>query len=187
MKKSHFTAIALLTFTGLNLPASPSIAEEISCQGTLGAITVDNVKVPSGKTCTLFRTRVQGTVIVESNATLNARGARIIGNVQGENAAAVNVLANSTVGGSVQVKQGIAATVSASAINGDVQFDSNRGALVANNNRIGGSLQAFQNTGGLRIYTNRINGNLQCKENRPFPLGGGNIVQGSKEDQCSAL
>jgi hypothetical protein len=58
---------------------------------------------------------------------------------------------------------------------------------VANTNRIGGSLQAFQNTGGLRINANRINENLQCKENRPFPLGGGNTVQGSKEDQCSAL
>ena len=58
MKKVHFAAIALLTFTGLNLPASPSMAEEISCQGTLGAITVDNVKVPSGKTCNLNGTRV---------------------------------------------------------------------------------------------------------------------------------
>ncbi|MBW4556972.1 MAG: hypothetical protein KME59_13680 [Trichormus sp. ATA11-4-KO1] len=49
------------------------------------------------------------------------------------------------------------------------------------------SYSAFQNTGGLTIKNNRIDGNLQCKENRPAPTGGGNIVQGNKEDQCSRL
>jgi hypothetical protein len=59
--------------------------------------------------------------------------------------------------------------------------------MVAKQNQIGGNLQAVQNTGGVTIQTNRINGNLQCKENAPSPTGGGNIVQGSKEDQCASL
>ncbi|MGR9086376.1 MAG: hypothetical protein ACU841_04795, partial [Gammaproteobacteria bacterium] len=28
---------------------------------------------------------------------------------------------------------------------------------------------------------------MQCKENRPPPTGGDNIVKGSKEDQCANL
>lgn len=72
-------------------------------------------------------------------------------------------------------------------INGDLQFESNSKALTANQNRIGGNLQAVQNTGGLTIRQNRIDGNLQCKQNNPSPVGGGNIVGGSKEDQCSRL
>ena len=70
---------------------------------------------------------------------------------------------------------------------GDILFDEQDGDLAANRNRIGGNLQAFQNTGGLSINDNRIDGNLQCKKNDPAPTGGGNVVQGSKEDQCEGL
>ena len=40
------------------------------------------------------------------------------------------------------------------------------------------------------LYTvarNRIDGNLQCKTNTPRPVGGRNVVQGNKEDQCARL
>ena len=37
------------------------------------------------------------------------------------------------------------------------------------------------------ITGNWVNGNLQCKENEPPPVGGRNVVQGNKEDQCKAL
>ena len=52
---------------------------------------------------------------------------------------------------------------------------------------VNGDVQMFQNTGGVRVARNRIDGNLQCKENRPAPTGGGNVVQGNKEDQCARL
>jgi hypothetical protein len=45
----------------------------------------------------------------------------------------------------------------------------------------------FANRGTQSVTGNRINGNLQCKENVPAPTGGGNIVQGNKEDQCARL
>lgn len=69
----------------------------------------------------------------------------------------------------------------------DLQFESNSKNLTANKNTIGGSLQAFQNSGGLSITANTIDGNLQCKENNPAPVGGENVVQGNKEDQCAKL
>jgi hypothetical protein len=187
MNATRFIPIALFTLTSGLLTPSVVKAEEITCQGTIGAITVDNIRVPSGKTCTLNSTTVQGTIYVESNAKLTASGVKVVGNIQAENAANVKVNLSSTVGGSIQIKQGQSATISNTKINGDLQLDSNTKALVAQANTIGGSLQAFQNTGGILIKNNKINGNLQCKENVPAPTGSGNVVQGVKEDQCAAL
>lgn len=162
-------------------------AEERTCKGTLGAITVDNLRVPQGATCTLNGTRVQGTIKVERNATLTASRVRVVGNVQGENAALVRVLDRSSVGGSIQVVQGGGARVANSSIGGDVLFDDNTRLVEATRNQVGGNVAAFQNTGGVTISHNRIDGNLQCKENQPRPAGSGNIVDGSKEDQCARL
>lgn len=160
-------AVAATVATAAALVVVPAaLAEETTCRGTLGRVTVDNVRVPQGATCTLNGTRVQGTVKVERSATLNATGIRVIGNVQAEGASRV-VVRTSSVGGSVQVVQGRNATVHANAVKGDVQFFGNRGAI--------------------SITNNRVDGNLQCKENSPAPTGGGNIVQGNKEDQCARL
>ena len=101
---------ALLAITLLTLTWTDALAEERSCRGTLGAVTVDNLRVPQGATCTLNGTRVKGTVYVERSATLRATNAAIVGNVQAENAASVNV-SGGTVGGSVQVKQGGGASI----------------------------------------------------------------------------
>ena len=187
MKRSTRWVAALAAGGALLLPAGPASAEERVCRGTIGAVTVDNLRVPQGASCRLEGTYVQGTVKVERNATLRAFDVRVIGNVQGENARNVVVRNGSTVGGSVQIVQGGAARILGSVITGDILFDDQGGALAANANRIGGSLQAFQNTGGVTINNNRIDGNLQCKQNVPAPTGGGNVVQGNKEDQCRGL
>ena len=167
--------------------AAPAAAEERTCRGTIGAVTVDNLRVPQGATCTLNGTLVKGTVKVERNAVLRANRVRVVGNVQGENAQRVEVSGGSRVGGSVQVKQGGGASVLDSQITGDIQYDANSSSLEASRNRVGGSVQVFQNRGGVRIASNTIDGNLQCKENVPPPVGGGNVVQGNKEDQCARL
>jgi hypothetical protein len=61
------------------------------------------------------------------------------------------------------------------------------GAADVRSNRVTGDVQSFTNGGEQSISTNTINGNLQCKENSPAPAGGGNVVGGNKEDQCSRL
>jgi hypothetical protein len=164
------TKIGLLTLAGslalAALMAAPAFAEERTCRGTIGATTVDNLRVPQGATCTLNGTRVKGTVKVERGATLKASRISVIGNVQAEGAANVNVAASS-VGGSVQVVQGKSSKLDGTSVKGDVQY--------------------FENRGRISITRNRIDGNLQCKENNPPPSGGGNIVQGNKEDQCARL
>jgi predicted PilT family ATPase len=178
-------AASALALASLGL-APQAAAEETVCRGSMGRATVDNLVVPQGARCILTRTIVQGTLQVERDATLGARRVRVTGNVHGENARRVNVI-RSRVGGSVQVKQGAAASVRNSVITHDIQYDANRSALRASRNRVGGSIQVFQNTGGVLIASNRVDGNLQCKENAPPPRGSGNVVQGVKEDQCAGL
>lgn len=173
--------------TSMLLAVAPASAEERICRGSIGAVTLDNVRVPQGATCRLQGTRVQGTIKVERAATLVAAKVIVIGNVQGEGAKSVAIRNNSRVGGSVQVVQGGGAQVVNSTVDGSIQLESNRTALNVLNNTVGSDVQAFQNSGGVEISDNTIDGNLQCKSNNPPPTGSGNEVQGNKEDQCSSL
>jgi hypothetical protein len=178
----------VVAICGISGPASVAVADERVCTGSIGMETVDDLRVPSGATCELNGTRVEGNANVQANATLRARSARVDGNVQGENAARVVVVGSSQVGGSVQVKQGGGADVRETRVTGDIQLDANNGALqhVARNT-VGGNVQVFSNTSGVDITGNTIDGNLQCKENSPPPTGGSNVVRGSAEDQCASL
>lgn len=166
MNRSVIAVTTTAAVAGLGVLAPAAFAEERSCRGTIGKVAVDNLRVPQGATCTLNGTRVKGTIKVEDGATLRATAIRVIGNIQAENHRHVSV-ARSRVGGSLQVKQGGSATVDRSIFGSDVQF--------------------FTNSRAIRITSNRIAGNLQCKENRPAPTGGANVVQGDKEDQCARL
>ncbi len=166
---------------------SSALAEERVCRGTIRAVTLDNVLVPQNATCKLLGTRVKGNIVVKRNATLIADSVVVVGNVQAENALLVEVIDNSRVGGSVQVKQGDSAKVADSKVDADIQFESNDGPLSILRNTVGGNVQVFQNSGGVTIRRNVIDGNLQCKENKPAPQGGKNVVQGNKEDQCAKL
>ena len=97
------------------------------------------------------------------------------------------LVGNSTIGGSYQVVQGRNAGIVHSIVQGGILLDDNTRGLTVRANRVNDSIQVFQNTGGVKIESNRVDGNLQCKENAPAPTGGGNIVQGNKEDQCASL
>lgn len=148
-----------------------ALAEERTCRSAIGAVTLDNVRVPVGSTCVLTGTYVRGTVKVERGASLIATNVRIVGNVQSEGHRRVE-LRTSRVGGSVQLVQGGVTGV--------------RTAVVYRN-RVNGDIQLFSNRGVQYVLSNVVGGNLQCKGNVPAPVGGGNVVGGNKEDQCSRL
>ena len=179
--------VPALVIAAMTVPVTSAHADERVCRGSIGAATLDNVRVPDNATCTLNGTQIEGTLKVESNAKLVAVNVDVDGNVQAENARRVVLRGGSTVGGSVQLKQGDSARVVRTSINGDLQYESNDKILAALSNNVGGNIQVVQNTGGVEIRKNRVDGNLQCKQNVPAPVGGGNIVEGSKEGQCSNL
>ena len=178
--------LSAMMFGALATAAPPVMAEEITCTGTIGAQTVDNLRVPQDGNCTLNGTIVQGTIKVERNGSLDARAVRVIGNVQGENHRYVSVTQDSRIGGNIQLDQGGAFQVLNSRAEG-IQVKSNTGASFLQNNRVGADIQVFSHSGGIKIAKNQVDGNLQCKENSPAPTGGKNVVQGNKEDQCRKL
>ena len=184
--KRLIAVLAAGTVAGLLAPQTAA-AEEKVCRGTIGAKTLDNVKVPQDATCTLKGTKVKGTIKVEEGARLEAVNVDVTGNVQGEGARNVIVRKGSAVDGSVQVVQGKRARVVNSTVNADVLYDEQSGRVVVRSSTVGGNVQAFQNSGEVVIRANDIDGNLQCKGNSPAPTGGNNDVQGNKEDQCKKL
>jgi hypothetical protein len=134
-------AIAAVTAT---MVPQTALGEERSCRGTLGRVTVDNLRVPQGAACTLNGTRVRGAITVQRAARLVANGVRVTGNVQAENARNVVIRRRSLIGGSVQLVQGGRATVQGSRVNGDIHLDENRGPLRVRRNAVGGSIQVVR-------------------------------------------
>ena len=161
-----------LALAGALLVAAPAQADDRICRGTIGARAIDgNVVVPKGASCTLLGTRVDGNVLVKGNATLVARGAKVDGNIQADNHRRVVVTARNgsktRVEGSVQLKQGGGGKLLRLVVDGDIQL--------------------FSNDARFTVRGNRVDGNLQCKSTRPRPVGGNNVVEGNKEDQCRGL
>ena len=165
----------------------PGACEDDGC--VFGPVTLEeNLEIPADVACVLEGTRIEGNVTLAAGSALTATGAFVGGNIQGQEASALDVR-DSEIGGDVQFERGGSVSILGSRIDGNLQLEENAGDLLADLNTIGGDLQAFQNVGGLAItFTdNTIGGNLQCKENDPAPAGGGNVVDGNKEDQCAAL
>ncbi|WP_049566823.1 hypothetical protein [Nonomuraea sp. SBT364] len=185
--KLVLTGAALGTVLGGFVVAGPALADERTCRGTIGAVSVDGVYVPKGATCKLSGTRVEGDVKVAGNATLVAKKVKIDGNVQAEGARSVSVTSRSVVDGDIQVKDGGATTVTSSRVNGNIQLEDNRRRQRVEGTRVDGDIQVKDNRGGVRIYRNKVDGNLQCEDNGPRPTGGRNAVAGDKEGQCRRL
>ena len=177
MKPILAAAAPLALVAGLTVGlGAPAQADDRRCAGTIGAVSIDgDVVVPQGATCNLIGTRVDGNVKVYRNAQLVAKGARVGGNIEAENHRNVQVVprwnngtaTRSVVGGSIQLKQG------------------GGGRIISA--RVGSDVQLFSNNARFEVRHNVIDGNLQCKSNTPSPVGGNNVVQGNKEDQCRRL
>ena len=158
------------------------------CDGyRFGSRDIENLSVPDGARCVLDRgVVVDGNVELGDRSELYAQGVRVGGNVQGQRAAAV-VLETSTVAGNVQLDIGGAITLRDNAIGGSIQLVANGAAVHVLGNVVDSDIQLFDNVAGVWVSDNTVDGNLQCKQNQPVPMGGGNRVQGNKEDQCAPL
>lgn len=143
-----------------------SIISEYRCTSTVSNLTADNLIVPPGKACTVNGAWIKGSVKVEDKARLTVTGLYLKGSLQAKKSPSV-VVTDSVILGTIQVEEG--------------------GAAQLKTSWIGSAALFVKNTGSLLIANNTIYGNLQCKENKFKPTGGGNIVSGNKEDQCSGL
>ncbi|EKA62786.1 hypothetical protein ACFY2Y_14995 [Janibacter hoylei] len=153
-----------LVLTAAVATAPSAAAGDRTCRGTIGKVTVDDVKVPKGATCTLKGTRVKGNITVGSKAVLKGHNMRVDGNIQSSGHRSV-ALGYNTIDGNIQLKSGGSMSIRKNTVDGDIQVFSNK-------------------SGAKNIYDNRVDGNLQCKSNSPAPKGARNKVKGNKEDQC---
>ena len=178
--------LTILAFVAV-LPAAPqALAEATACRGALGAVTVDDLEVPNGATCTLTDTRVRGNIDIEPGATLRASGASVRGNIQSDGHALVDI-ASSITRGSIQLRDGGAFSIVNTNVVGDIQVVDNNGASSLDDNTVGDDVHVKGHRGGVAITENEVEGNLQCRRNDPAPTGGGNTVLGNKEGQCRRL
>lgn len=134
------------------------------CNGTIGAISVQEVNVPNGAICMLNGTRVRGDVKVRSGASLLTSAARVDGNIQAEDALTVSTRNATFVIGDVQVKGRATARIENTTINGNLQIEELGSSLVSIGNRIGGDLQVRKARTSNISFTH-VDGNIQLEEN----------------------
>jgi hypothetical protein len=187
----RFLALSALTLATCSLAVPATQAQvsppNVECNGSLGAVTIDNLEVLEFSTCVLNGTKVLGSISVKPQARLTADNVSVRGNVEATEAVSV-IVRTSAVGGDLMSVQGRTARFVRNTVAGDILVDGQSGVVVVNGNRVGtgvaGNVEVYGNLGGTQVFNNRIGGNLQCKDNLPVPTGGNNIVTGNKEDQC---
>lgn len=181
---------AALAVAGSVALASPVMAGDLECRGTIGAVTVTgNLLVPDDATCVLDGTSVMGAIVVKSRSTLQATGIEATGGLQGESPSTV-VARNSEFGNGIalmkaELNNGFI-ELTGNTVKGDAQLAENRNPIRLEGNDVLGSVQAETNTGGIEITGNLIGNGLQCQANTPAPVGGGNVAK-QKQGQCVAL
>lgn len=168
---------------------SPLYADDIQCTGSIAARTIDgSVIVPPGKSCTLTGTYVTGNVELQDGAkVLIRKGAKVNGSVLTDSAARVRIR-DSEIGGNVQltgVDFSEESSVLNSKIGGTVDWNDNGATFLIRYSEVDSDVKVNQNSALARVFDNVIGGNLQCQGNEPAPRGARNVVQGSKENQCS--
>jgi hypothetical protein len=175
-----------LAFVTLTLPsAPPGISGNVSCTNwRIGAITLDNIEVPSGASCRLNGTRVLGSVQVQPGGVLIAAGVQVSGSVQGDAAAHIQLTgATSRIAGNVELEGGGTTALADARVAGDVFVNGLSDVVLLRRLVVGGNMQITDNLGGGEITGNRITGNLQCTGNTPAPLASDNTAL-SIESQC---
>lgn len=157
------------------------------CRGAIGAVTVAEVRVPSGATCRLHGTTVIGNVSVGSDGRLIARRTTVKGDVEGRGARHVSFASRSLIGGTVTLLQGGSSTISHAEIRSDLDWTLHTGQLTVRQTVIGGDLRANRNSGRLVLVGSRIGGDLQCLQNLRLPIRGDNVVLGQRTGQCALI
>jgi hypothetical protein len=172
----------------LLLALAPAFAGDVICSGLIGADDIDVNVVVQGS-CILDGTTIDGNVTIENGGSLLAIDAFVGGSIQTDDAKRVRVKQSEVIG-DIQLTgvDGLRKSeVTDTFVGGTVDVHHSDAAFTISRNEIDSDLKANDNTGGVTIVKNVVGGNLQCQGNDPAPIGGFNVVDGTKEDQCELL
>jgi hypothetical protein len=175
--------VGVATITVLAAQSPPEAGD---CEYRNRTIASD-VVIPEGTSCTFTDVRVRGDLKLRRGSTVVATNLRVDGAIEAKAASRLTLI-SSRVDDDIEFEDGGSVLVRQTLIDGNLLLESNNGTLEVQNNTVEGNVQVYRNRGGpFTISDNRIEGNLQCRENDPSPTGGGNDVDGNKEDQCRSL
>jgi hypothetical protein len=162
----------------------------VDCVGALAPGTYHDVKVPSGKTCTIDNTDViKHDVHVGMNATLNDAGASIGHNLDAEKGSQLNIGpssgysgTNATIGHDLNADKANSVQIVSTKIGHDLLVVNSQGSVSITNNSIGHDLHVQGNSGSTTVTGNSVGHDADCKDNAGF-LGGGNTA--GHADSCN--
>jgi hypothetical protein len=162
---------------------SQFLATNSVINGNVQAFRADLIDLMQG-------TFVDGDVQGENTLSVLIRDVMVGGNIQIKEAESpmttdTLLVEFSTVDGDVQAEKSSGRMkVAESHIGGNVQLVENyTGPYEVTGNQIDGDLQFFKNQGEGTITGNEVMGNLQSKENNPRPYINDNVVHGDLEDE----
>ena len=169
-----------------------SLKDDFDCDDAPGVASFENVLVRDGASCVLDAVHIDGDVQVETGGSLDLSHSVVDGNVQSDDGLVIRLAANE-IDGDIQVKTTLpegSVAILDNKVDGNIQVEENETAVTISGNVVDGDLQFFENIAESphAIVDNTIDGDLQCKDNEPDPLsGGGNVVDGDRDDQCEVL
>jgi len=177
--------------------AAPSIfsaeavrSGSVDCIGALAPGTYHDVKVPSGKTCTIDNTDViKHDVRVDANATLNDAGASIGHDVIAEKGSQLNIGpsggytgTNASIGHNLDAQKASAVQITTTKIGHDLRVVKSEGSVSITSNSIGHDMHVQGNGGSTTVTGNSVGHDADCKDNADF-VGGGNTA--GHADSCN--
>lgn len=163
-----------------------STDENFDCRGTVSG-TFANVFVPTGATCRLQGSTVNGNVLARERSRLYVSNTRVAGNIDGVEAKVVQVKGGS-LEGSIQIADGsspgeVGAAVYGGTVlsQGNIQvIKMNTGTIrIADVRLVKGNIKVEENAigSGLEVVRNRVAQNIQVNKNRG---GGAKAVRGNR-------
>lgn len=163
------------------------VAEPDSGCDVRNALFSDDLDIPRDTRCTLTNVTVEGNVRLRKGARLTASDLTVHGNLEGDEAELL-ILDVSHIYGNLKFEDGGSVELYDTDIGGKLDIDENRGHIDIRDSAIDGDVRLDDNRGGpFTLYRNRVAGDLECKNNRPSPTGGENVVDGEKKRQCQRL
>ena len=168
------------------------LKDAFDCEDAPGDASFEDVLVRDGASCVLDAVHVDGDVEVETGGSLDLSNSVVDGNVQSDDGLVIRLAANQ-IDGDIQVKRTLpegSVAILNNEVDGNIQVEENETAVTVSGNAVDGDVQFVENIAESphTIADNTIDGDLQCKDNQPDPLsGGGNVVDGDREDQCEVL
>jgi hypothetical protein len=201
-------ATAALSWMVISPASSQAQPPPTVCNGSYWGGTFNNLVVPSGDSCTLYNSRVKGTITANPNSELRTCGAEIKGSVN-TTQSYVNIDWDTTVGGSVSLNEpgtpmfnlisctsvgpvdGYAAYICPRLIGGslDVTNGVNSGQEVEIGDcgpmNIHGSVNIIDNNLFVSMEDAQILGSLRCFDNDPTAEVFDSSVTGPTHGDCS--